>query len=148
MRDWSLLSDEILNKIFHYHHETFNRFASKHLQIAQCALTCRGWRVAAQSIFFSRIYINKTKLMEETQRVVSVNKMIGKYVKHLHINLVVDNINILLTVDTLFPKLEELNIGHCCRLIYELFGKMLIERNKFRNLKDIPQPSTGQQDDI
>lgn len=58
MPKWSDLPKESLSIILQY--LNLNDEGTRKNDLKRCSLTCRGWRVPAQTILFSEVILNKT----------------------------------------------------------------------------------------
>lgn len=139
MNNWGTLSHEILRIIFLYLESPSTCDDQKYL--AQCALTCCGWRLNAQAIYFSKVILITTEQLNTMNCLVLTNPMLEKWVKSLDVRSAVSEFE-LLEIDMLFPRLEELEFLYCDEVTYSFFCEMIIEGGKFCNLKEIPKPSS------
>lgn len=136
MSNWSNLPTEVLIITLYYVKASdINYYKQKNL--AQCTLTCRGWRTPAQAILFSEISTNNVANIDSLTRVALENDKLKSWVKILNCSKTcVCTTTVLVAADASFPNLETLNFrGN--NLLYSSCCKMLIENGKFKNLKKL-----------
>lgn len=73
---WAELPLEILHVIFLCLYSTEDPTAKTSL--AECALSCRNWRLAAQKNFFSEIRLNKADYIDKLCCIALKNNKLGE----------------------------------------------------------------------
>lgn len=113
---WDLIPKEILLNIFEYVREEGR---SSPRSLAECALTCRLWRLSAHEVYFKSIHVFGRKDLIKARDILTKRPnsdcSLGMLVKEIyyafdHITFEED----IQLIDTLFPRLE--------RSYYENYG--------------------------
>jgi hypothetical protein len=146
MHNWSELPNEILNIIFLYLKQEGDTRVTIQKDLAQCALTCRSWKVPAQTIYFSEIHLQSVGELQKIYKVASMNEKLAKSVKvSICIKEYNFNVIMLFAIDTIFPNLEKIEFGDS-NISYSSFCEILIKSRRFDKLKVIPNSMNITQD--
>lgn len=139
MSNWSSLPFEILRIIFA--NLKSDEYRGISINLAQCALTCNGWKDAAHSIYFSEMYLDSLEKLYRIKSLFEADSILKQLVKKLEVefSLKDDNASVMITIDALFSHLEDFETWHA-DFDYGFFQKMLIEDQKFIHLRNIPKP--------
>lgn len=149
MQKWGALPTEILNLIIFYVDEN-NSLQERMDELSQCALTCRSWRGIAQPALFSKITMKDFKKASENLHhlMMKNNNKVGTYVKELHSNSDMRKAASLITIDSLFPNLDKIELNKWDYGTYFLLYRLITKEGRFCNLTSIPYLRHDEHSDI